>query len=63
MQCECDHAMKLVDVWDDAQETDHAFNLYLCDRCGAVLKHDVWNDAGKTWIHIDGGVAHESGGR
>lgn len=44
--------MEFVTCWDDDQETDHAFNVYLCEMCGNILKHDVAEGAGKIWIDI-----------
>jgi hypothetical protein len=54
MVCRCGEKMSLLFAWDDAQETDHAFNVYGCDSCGRVCKHDVWNDAGEIWLCLEG---------
>jgi hypothetical protein len=59
--CKCGELMTMDAVWDDAQETDHAFNVYLCDFCGMLCKHDVWVDAGKRWIALDGTMTVETG--
>ncbi len=55
-QCRCgtQEAMKVVFIWDDAQETDHAFNVYACNSCGRLVKVDVWEDAGQLWIGLGG---------
>jgi hypothetical protein len=45
--------MKLKIVWDDAQITDHAYNVYLCENCGMIVKEDVWEDEGELWIKLD----------
>jgi hypothetical protein len=44
--------MKVIWCWDDDQETDHAFNVYACEECGRMLKHDVAADKGKTWLNL-----------
>ncbi|MHA1795577.1 MAG: hypothetical protein ACTSUK_05660 [Promethearchaeota archaeon] len=54
MKCKCGKKMKYIYGWDDAQETDHAYNLYACEYCGLLLKEDVWNDRGLRWIFLDG---------
>jgi NMD protein affecting ribosome stability and mRNA decay len=54
MICRCGQKMQCLYVWDDAQETDHAFNVYACDKCGRLLKDDVWNDKGQIWIGLSG---------
>jgi len=54
MICKCGEEMKLKIVWDDAQATDHAFNIYLCDGCGMICKEDVWEDKGNRWINLKG---------
>ena len=46
--------MEMVVVWDDAQVTDHAYNLYVCKECGLICKVDVWEDKGIRWITLDG---------
>jgi len=48
--CKCGNGMKCVYVWDDVQVTDHAYNLYVCAKCGMM----VWNHAGKQWTEING---------
>lgn len=60
MECRRCHAqMKLTYVWDDAQETDHSFNVWGCDDCGEVCKESVWEHPGKTWISREGEVVKE----
>ena len=58
MNCKCGHEMKLIFVWDDAQQTerDHCYNLYACDNCGRICKEDVWSDEGLRWMNLDGAV-------
>ena len=51
--------MTFVHCWDDAQETDHAYNVYACSDCGLLLKKDVWKDKGRRWIALDGSVLKE----
>lgn len=55
MRC-CNQQTEPLAVWDDAQLTDHAFNVYLCHPCGTMYKEDVWNDAGLRAIRLDGSV-------
>lgn len=55
MKC-CHVETRSLGGWDDPQETDHAFNLSLCDKCGIIYKEDVWNDAGIRAIRLDGSV-------
>ena len=60
MECkECNKEMKLVYAWDDAQKTDHAFNLYVCEDCGIVCKIDVWEDKGVRWIDLQGNLTKQ----
>ena len=60
MECkDCKSKMKLVLVWDDAQMTDHAFNLFACEKCGLLCKEDVWEDEGKRWIALTGEIVIE----
>ena len=59
---DCDYRaneMQAVDCYDDPDE-GHAFNLYLCDECGMICKEDVWQDAGKIWIDIEGNVTKDN---
>lgn len=51
--------MAFVLAWDDAQETDHAYNVFGCSTCGLLLKIDVWNDKGRRWIALDGSLSKE----
>jgi hypothetical protein len=57
-KCKCGTVMTLKAVWDNAQqkEVDHAFNLYLCEDCGMIMKEDVWHDAGELWVDLTGVV-------
>lgn len=57
MMCRCgDYELKTVYVFDNAQdaEPEHAYNLWACDGCGLVMKEDVWSNAGKRWLSLDG---------
>lgn len=54
MVCKCKNEMRLLFCWDDAQETDHAYNLWACESCGRIVKQDVWEDAGELWINLSG---------
>jgi hypothetical protein len=56
-KCKCDEKMKFTFCWDDAQQ--HAYNLYVCDRCGRICKSDVWDYSGSRWINLDGTVEFE----
>lgn len=57
MKCpRCDAEMTLKGCWDDAQQTDHAYNVHQCETCGVVVHERVWNDAGLTIISPDGTV-------
>ncbi len=53
VKCKCGALMMLLFVWDDAQETDHCFNVFACDECGRVLYDSVWENARRLWIHLD----------
>ena len=55
----CGQEAKLLLAWDDAQQTDHAYNLYACEKCGTIYKEDVWNDKGLRAIFLDGKM-HEA---
>ena len=57
-KCKCGKEMNLAFCWDDAQQTDHAYNLYTCD-CGLILKVDVWEDKGRRWVKLDGSLEIE----
>jgi len=59
MKCKCGEKMKFVQCWDDAQETDHAWNLYTC-MCGMICKEDVWNHKGNRWINLEGELKYEN---
>ena len=59
VRCKCGEQMTFVHCWDDAQETDHAYNVYACSPCGLLLKIDVWKDKGRRWIALDGSVLKE----
>lgn len=45
--------------WDDAQLTDHCYNIWLCEECGMILKDSVWEDKGKVWIELNNKVTIE----
>jgi len=59
VRCKCRAHMAFVLAWDDAQETDHAYNVFGCSTCGLLLKIDVWKDKGRRWIALDGSVLKE----
>ena len=59
VQCKCHAHMAFVFCWDDAQVTDHVYNVFGCSSCGLLLKIDVWNDKGWRWIALDGSVLKE----
>jgi len=40
MKC-CKENMTVLYCWDDSQLTDHAYNLYACEKCGKIIKEDV----------------------
>lgn len=46
--------MQLVSVFDNAD--DIAYNLYQCNRCGMLVKYDVWEHAGTTFLLNDNTV-------
>lgn len=56
----CGQEAKLLLAWDDAQKTDHAYNLYACENCGIIYKEDVWNDKGLRAIYLDGRMKEAS---
>jgi len=51
MKC-CEQDMRNLFRWDDAQETDHCYNLYTCENCGDILKEDVGKNKGTFQIDI-----------
>jgi len=53
----CNQTVRGLAAWDDAQLTDHAYNLSMCDKCGIIYKEDVWNDKGLRAIFLDGSMA------
>lgn len=55
MKC-CKRELEFLTRWDDAQDTDHCFNLYLCELCGSIMKHDTWANAGLLKIDINNNV-------
>lgn len=48
--------MTLISCWDDAQQTDHAYNLYQCKWCGNLVYDSIWEDKCRLWIFKDGSV-------
>lgn len=52
-KCKCGKAMTFIYSWDDAQETDHCFNVYVCDECGRILKNQIWADKKEHWIEME----------
>ena len=53
--CRCKHTLDLAAVWDDPNQ-GYAFNLYICNNCGDIVKEDVWEDAGKTILSVSGEI-------
>ena len=53
---ECQIEMKFIYCYDDAQVTDHAYNLYACTKCGTLFKDSIWEDACKIYIFPDGSI-------
>lgn len=41
----------------DNPNSGYAFNLSMCNGCGAICKEDVWNNKGETWISAEGRVS------
>ncbi len=56
----CNREMMFELRWDDAQVTDHAFNLYVCESCGKILKESLWNDPGIIEILLDNKIIKKS---
>lgn len=56
----CNQMVRGLAAWDDAQLTDHAYNLSMCDKCGIIYKEDVWSDKGMRAIFLDGSMATSS---
>lgn len=48
-KCKCGKEMGLLLAWDT-----HAYNLWLCEACGLILKEDVWNNPGLRWLTLTG---------
>lgn len=59
MKC-CGQEVRGLLAWDDAQQTDHAYNLYACEKCGVIYKDDVWEDKGLRAIFLDGTMKEAS---
>ena len=55
---ECKTEMSLLSVGDDPKK-GYAFNIYQCDSCDTLCKHDVWDNSGFTWILTNGEVVVE----
>lgn len=53
VKCKCGAEMTFLLAWDNAQGTEHCFNLYGCDPCGRVFYGSIWKDARRLWIHLD----------
>ncbi len=52
----CNRPTTSIGGFDDAQLTDHAYNLSMCDFCGVIYKDDLWEDKGlRAWL-LDGTV-------
>ncbi len=52
-RCKCGAHMQGIWVWDDDQQTDHAFNVYGCDYCGQILKVMVTENDRQTWVKME----------
>lgn len=37
-----------------------AYNLYQCNRCGMLVKYDVWDNKGTTFLKNDNTVIRKS---
>jgi len=48
----CHSSMNVVAVWDDP-DIGVAFNIYVCGRCGALAREDVWQGAGVRWLRSE----------
>jgi hypothetical protein len=54
----CNRPTTSIGGFDDAQLTDHAYNLSQCDFCGVIYKDDLWEDKGlRAWLK-NGNVVH-----
>ena len=56
MTCLCGESMEFLWPWDDAQLTNHCFNLYACVACGRVARDSLWEDPGLMFVELDGSV-------
>lgn len=43
----------------DNQNEGYAFNVFHCNKCNAICKQDVWENAGEIWIGADGEIFRE----
>lgn len=34
----------------------YAWNLFVCEYCGAICKQDVWHNAGEIWVTTEGRI-------
>ena len=41
---------------DDGAGGDYAYNLYACEKCGTIMKQDVWGNSGWTIITTSGAI-------
>ena len=56
----CGEKMKLCDMWDDPYADEPvAYNVWMCNECGALCREDVWAGAGRLWIDHGGKVTFE----
>jgi hypothetical protein len=58
MKCKCGDEMSGLGVWDDPDD-GYAFNVYLCEYCGMIIKEDVWEDSGFTCIDMKNNITKE----
>jgi len=54
----CNESLALVSVYD-APESGYAYNLFVCQSCGTIIKEDVWSNSGTLTVKTNGEVVHE----
>lgn len=57
----CETKAELVGIFDTGSsfEEDYAYNLYICNKCGSIIKENVWSNPGCLKIKLDNTVMFE----
>ncbi len=58
MECKCEIEMTFISCYDNPN-TGFAYNLYVCNHCGMIMKDNVWNDPCNYWWEENGKITKE----